>query len=104
MTKIPRTKDQLRVAVEDSGSKFFTPGAMRFFSSRLCAIIGADAHGHVHFVTSEQNRGYQARRFYTIRKFDGVSVDTVGTFQYYHTRESAIVAGRAITAGHMAPK
>lgn len=98
MTSIPRTKEQLRRAVkESSDSHFFDSDTMRFFASRLCEVVGADSKGHVYFVTSEKFKGFRTPdgpRLYTVRKFDGKRVETVGEFQEYRYRSTAINAAK----------
>lgn len=78
---------------------FFNPEAIRFLNSR----IGATIYKNRYFVTSERRNSETPRR-YTVRKFDltpdvresdgremtRVSIDTVGEFQQFTTRNAAI--------------
>jgi hypothetical protein len=79
--------------VDDSGSKFFSAGAKRFFNSKLESEGLVAPDGSVYFVTSEQQErdGSRGGRRFSIRRFDGKqSVKTVGAFMGYGHREDAL--------------
>lgn len=73
-------------------NKWFTPGAMRFFNSK----VPPNVYGNRYFVTSEQY-DYDSPRLYTIREImDDGSINTVGEFQQYETLTAARVAARKL--------
>ena len=89
--------DEMAEANRLAGGYWWEPDTLRFFRSRMvggCAIRGAD--GRLYFVTSEQNHGFGGAypRLYSVRTFDPAtaSVDTVGEFQAYGTRGTALRA------------
>lgn len=94
-------KEQLKAEVSDSGSHYFDRGTMHFFRSRLCAVV-SDTTDAVWFVTSERftSRHHSGPRLYTVRRWCRIaqSVETVGEFQGYETRDSAIRAARRLAA------
>ena len=89
---------KIKRASLDAGSFFFSPGAMRFFSSRVLERVYYGADGVFYFVTSEQfvpSRGRAHARRYTVRKWseaDPRSVETVGEHQQYATAKAARMA------------
>ena len=76
------------------GSKFFDPGNMRFFSSKVHGPVYPNrVKNYTCFVTSEvPPRG---PRTYSVRKFNNCSVDTVGDFLAYSTLSAAKAAAKA---------
>ena len=82
------TTTELKQLARDCGNHFFSPGAMRFFNSR----VGAKVYRGRYFVTSEQYS--EEPRRYTLRSFayaDGVlMIDTVGEFGQYATGRDAV--------------
>ena len=103
------TISQIRRANERSGSYFFSPGAMRFFRSRIGRRV-FEGPGGVYFVTSEQfvyndprGGGSQVHpRKYSVKKFDPATgeVDAVVEFQEFSTSEAAARRARVLaTAG-----
>ena len=67
---------------------WFEPANMRFFSTRILPTV----YGGRYFITSEQCRFTDPRR-YSIRVVDEHGdIDTVGEFQRYPTRAAAIKA------------
>ena len=74
---------------ENSGSHFFSPNAMRFFSCR----VHSNLYRGCVFVTSEKS-SWDVRK-YTVRaiKADG-GIETVGEFQGYETRSQAHTAAQ----------
>lgn len=99
----PDGPDNRRVSVADiktcaaaCGSHFFSPGAMRFFRSRVSEQAYADRKGGAFFVTSEM--GPDRRRLFSVRHFRGgakrgtsgaCTIDTVGEFQGYKNSAAA---------------
>lgn len=83
------TIEDMKRANEDSGRFFFTPGAMRFFRSRIAPGVIA---GRM-FITSEQfedSQGERHERRYTVRLMsdDGETQD-VSPFQQFATLRAA---------------
>lgn len=89
------TIEQIKAANEEAGRYFFSPGAMRFFDSRILDGV----YGGRYFVTSEKGDWPGAERGYTIREAheDG-DVTTVGELQEYATREEAINAAKRMAS------
>ena len=85
--------DDIRRHNENKGKNFFTPGAMRFFSSRVADRI----HPGGVFVTSE--KGPNGVRRYTVRQIEVAtgSIATVGEFQQYASGRAAHAAAEAYT-------
>lgn len=82
--------DQIKEAHESRGGYWFTPGAMRFFSSRL----GKTVYGGRFFISSEQAPrsfdGKPSPRLYTVRvAHDDGTICTIDGF-YDRTREQAL--------------
>jgi hypothetical protein len=102
------TKDQLRTALTLAGSHFFDPDTMRFFGSRLCAVLPPARDGRIYFVTSEARpawNGYASQtpagpRLYTVHSWNGRSAttETHGAFQQYCSRGAALRAARLLVA------
>lgn len=88
---------QLKQLARDCGNHFFSPGAMRFFNSR----VSNNVWGNRYFITSE--RYAEEPRRYTVREFaynGGVlTVDTVGGFQEFATMSEAIKRVRNLVGG-----
>lgn len=83
---------QIKRAAENAGSHWFSPTALRFFSSRISRRVYPVPNGAL-FISSEQFRPFRGEdgpRLYSVRSCtcDG-RVDTVGDFQQYRTREAA---------------
>ncbi len=87
------TKHALKTAVAAAGSHFFDSSTMRFFESQLCEVIPGPPE-RCYFVTSE--RGPDRQRRYSVRVFNGSSIETIGGFQKYFTRTRAVAAARAL--------
>lgn len=80
--------DDFRRANEAAGHHWFSPGAMRFFRTRL----GDTVYGDRYFISSEQPPD-GVRRFSIREAVDGGrSVRTVGEFCGYATRYQAEAA------------
>ena len=70
-----------------SGWLWFSPGAMRFFRSKIESKLLKQKY----FVTSEQFED-DSPRLFTIRVYDSKThqIDTVGDFQGYKTKDEAM--------------
>ena len=63
---------------ENSGRHFFSPGAMRYFNSRISSYT----RGRL-FISSER-QDYETPRLYTVRRLEADGgISTVGDFQEY---------------------
>ena len=83
--------DELRRRNEECNKHFFSPGALRFFRSRIGSNTYLSADGtRAYFVTSEQF-DERSPRLYTVRRmhYANGEVDTVGAFQGYATSREA---------------
>ena len=81
--------EDIKRATEDAGRYFFSPGAMRFFKSRVGDTV-FQGIGGIYFVTSEKF-DWQSPRNYTVRQFNPETgkIDTIGDFNelsYYQAR------------------
>lgn len=86
--------DEIKQANRAAGFKFFTPGAMQFFRSRVHDTV----YGGRYFVTSERDPDGNPRR-YTVRKCD--TDGDVGTapghdFMEYASRDAAHKAAQQL--------
>lgn len=94
------TIDSIKRRNADAGLHFFSPGAMRFFASRVCSQTFDLVDGGALFVTSEQFRSSSGngRRGYTVRRFLPLTagIDTVGDIQAFRDRCSALRAAQAL--------
>lgn len=94
------TIDNIKQRNAAAGLNFFSPGAMRFFASRVCSQTFDLVDGGALFVTSEQFRTWNHRgpRRYTIKRFLPLTadIDTVGEFQAFKDRRSALRAAQAL--------
>lgn len=96
------TQQELKQAVASTGSHFFDAETMRWFGSRLCGEPVTDATGAVWFVTSERDShgaAWGGRRMYSVRSWNGQTIDTVGGFGAHATRSSALSAMRRLAGG-----
>ena len=75
--------------VTANGGQFFDKDTMKFWVTRI--ETGVIKNGC--FVTSENNYD-GTKRLYTVRRFNGKSIDTIGEFQQYKTKGSASDAAR----------
>lgn len=96
-----QTIDDIRAAHTARGGYFFSPSAMRFFSS---CILSPVFPGGV-FVTSERDNGpapaaWNGERRYTVRvcRPNG-DIDTVSEFGQFDTRAAALSWARGYAAG-----
>lgn len=75
---------EVKMANTTAGYYFFSPGAMRFFHSRVCSAL----YGR-YFVTGE--RGPNTGERFTIREvLDDGGIETVGEFMKYSTVDDAL--------------
>lgn len=83
----------VRAANASNGGRWFEPGALRFFKSRIgdCIIGGR------FFVSSEKDPD-EVRRYSIRAVADDGSIDTVGDFQGWRTAASAKSAARKLPA------
>lgn len=90
-----RTKFTLRdiiAANTAAGGKWFDPGNMRFFSSRLSERVYPRGDS-TYFVSSERRRG--ERRYYSVRvSLPNGDIQTLGSFQAFDTLGQAHTAAR----------
>jgi len=82
------TMDQIKQANHEAGGYWFSPGARRFFRSRL----GRTVYRGRYFVSSEQQDDNHPRRYTIRRAGDDGRISTVGEFQEYATRANAVAA------------
>lgn len=88
-----------RLIRSEHNGYFFSPGAMRFFDSRVLWSTAKYAdNGCAYFITSERY-DYATPRLYTIRRMDsepmenGIrDIQTIGEFQQYETAAQAKAA------------
>jgi len=95
------TIDDIRRANAHAGKFFFSPGALRFFASRIGRTV-YEGSGGVYFLTSEQfiaSSGWRDARRYTVRQFHPATgdVDTTGQFNV-HTQAQAARLARQLAA------
>ena len=104
---INSTDDLIRAA-NAAGSNWFSPGAMRWFSSRIAQGV----YGGRYFISSERNVYGDNVRRYTVREFSFVGyvredgrrlveckISTVGELMEYDTLSAAKSAARALIVG-----
>ena len=78
------------------GRHWFDADSIRFFRTRLPKHVFPCGHG-VYFVTSEQCGHF--RRGYSVRRFWQGKIQTIGEFNSYPSRESAVRAMRLAMKG-----
>jgi len=99
----------LKTTADRLGNFFFTPGAMRFFNSRVDWKLFRVDDSRGYFVTSEKYDGYNStyseRRKWTVRQYavvrdhdgrDRLEIDSVGTFQGFASLEGARTHAEAL--------
>ena len=84
---------EVKAIVKSNGGHFFDKGTMKCWGTRIETSVFKNGC----FVTSEDNYN-KTKRLYTVRRFNGKSIDTIGDFQQYKTKESAREAARAYRA------
>lgn len=91
MNDIEKIKERNQAA----GQHWFSPSTMRFFRSRVSNEVELLPNGSALFISSEKfisyTTGHQEPRMFTIRiaRADG-EIDTIGDFQAYRSRGSAL--------------
>lgn len=90
------SKTDLKAHVKACGSHFFDRDTMRFFNSKLEKVI--PGKGRSCFVTSERYDD-TTPRLYTVKKIVGCKIDTVGKFQQYGTKATAMSVARTCAGG-----
>lgn len=87
------TIEQIEQANHDHGHHWFDPDSRRFFKSRASGPVIAGRY----FVSSErQSMAYP--RLYTIREVnENGAIGTVGEFQEYASKRTALNAARALS-------
>ena len=80
---------EVKSIVRSNGGHFFDKDTMKYWGSRIETSVFKNGC----FVTSEDNCN-KTKRLYTVRRFNGKSIDTIGDFQQYGTKESAREAAR----------
>ena len=83
------TISEVKATVIANGGHFFDRDTMKYWGTRI--ETGVFKNGC--FVTSEDNLD-RTERLYTIRRFTGELIYTVGKFQQYETKEAARKAAR----------
>ena len=84
------TISEVKSTVTANGGHFFDRGTMKCWGTRIETSIFKNGC----FVTSEDNYN-KTKRLYTVRRFNGKSIDTIGDVKQYKTKESAGEAARA---------
>ena len=83
------TISEVKSIVTANGGYFFNEGTMKFFGTKIETSVFKNGC----FVTSEDNYN-KTKRLYTVRRFDGKSIVTIGYFQQYETKGAAREAAR----------
>ena len=83
------TISEVKSIIKSKGHHFFDKDTMKYWGTRIETSVFKNGC----FVTSEDNYN-KTERLYTVRRFDGESIDTIGEFQQYKTKESAREAAR----------
>ena len=90
------TVADLETTADRLGNFFFTPGAMKFFNSRIGYRLYNVDDSHGYFVTSEKMDG--GRRYWTVRQYkviresdwrDILDIDQASEFQAYASAKGA---------------
>ena len=84
---------EVKAIVKSNGYHFFDKDTMKYWG--ICIETSVFKNGC--FVISGNNYD-GTKRLYTVRRFNGKSIDTIGDFQQYKTKESAREAARAYEA------
>lgn len=87
-------------SVRAANPGWFSPSAMRWFSSRVGSTGFLDRNGAIYFVSSERDIYGDNVRRYSVRvwKGEGYGIDTVGVFCGYASRNGAMRAARRIAS------
>jgi hypothetical protein len=95
-----KTLQQIKDANEGAGLKWFSPGAMRYFGSRISGKVYPVENGAL-FVTSEQlvSASFSLARKYSVHFCsDEGEIQTVGKFQAYRTLREAQQQAKKLAA------
>ncbi len=84
---------EVKAIVKSNGSHFFDKDTMKYWGTRIETSVFKNGC----FVTSE-NDFWETKRLYTVRRFNGKSIVTIGDFQQYKTKEAAREAARTYKA------
>ncbi len=84
---------EVKAIVKSNGSHFFDKDTMKYWGTRIETSVFKNGC----FVTSE-NDFSETKRLYTVRRFNGKSIVTIGDFQQYKTKEAAREAARTYKA------
>jgi hypothetical protein len=89
-TDIPTTVEEVKKYADNHGMHFFTPGAMRFFGSRVAEGVTV-ANGRAYFITSERDNYTNQPRLYTVRYMvpGGHILEEAGGFQAHSSLRAA---------------
>ena len=87
------TISEVKSIVRSNGYHFFDKDTMKYWGSRIETSVFKNGC----FVTSEDNYD-KTERLYTVRRFNGTSINTIGEFQQYKTKDSARDAACAYKA------
>ena len=83
------TISEVKSIVKANGGHFFDKDTRKFWGTRIETSVFKNGC----FVTSEDDFD-RTERLYTIRRFTGETIYTVGKFQQYKTKEAAREAAR----------
>lgn len=97
------TITELKRINRENGGKWFSPGAMKAFDSKVeSRVLGPDKDGNYYFVSSETTPGFELdargpRRF-AVRKatMPNARITTVGRTQQYSEKQLALDAIRKL--------
>ncbi len=84
---------EVKAIVKSNGRHFFDKDTMNYWGTRIETSVFKNGC----FVTSEDDFS-GTKRFYTVRRFNGTSIVTIGDFQQYKTKEAAREAARTYKA------
>jgi len=90
MTKHYHIED-IQAAHEKAGGKFFSPGAKRFFNSRIGENSWTD--GKLWYFITTERFDYKAPRLYSVRGWkpeNPRNIETISKFQEFKTRARAV--------------
>lgn len=84
---------EVKAITQSNGYHFFDKNTMNYWGTRIETSVFANGC----YVTSEDDFS-KTKRLYTVRRFNGKSIDTIGEFQQYRTKVAARDAARAYKA------
>jgi hypothetical protein len=80
---------RIKTRAKKCGSKWFDPGAMRFFNSRLPKKAFASQGAKCFYFVTSEAYDYKSKRKYSVRRMCACKVDTIGEFQQYSSQKTA---------------